>query len=117
MQALQSLGTQISTMRKGNPWDNAPSESILKTPGNEEVYRAEYRALAEARELVALGLTRAELGLPSHMCAARNWRRASSVYRRHVKPINAHLRYARHWRGRASWLFSTTSAMLTSSTI
>ncbi len=35
--------------RKGNPWDNAACESFIKTQKYEEVYRAEYRDLAEAR--------------------------------------------------------------------
>ena len=35
--------------RKGNPWDNAACESFMKTLKYEEVYRNEYRDLAEAR--------------------------------------------------------------------
>jgi transposase InsO family protein len=34
--------------RKGNPWDNAACESFMKTLKYEEVYRNEYRDLAEA---------------------------------------------------------------------
>ena len=34
--------------RKGNPWDNAACESFMKTLKYEEVYRTEYRDLAEA---------------------------------------------------------------------
>ena len=46
---LKSHGIQISMSRKGNPWDNAACESFLKTLKYEEVYRSEYRDLAEAR--------------------------------------------------------------------
>ena len=35
--------------RKANPWDNAACESFRKTLKYEEVYRNEYRDLAEAR--------------------------------------------------------------------
>jgi putative transposase len=35
--------------RKGHPWDNAACESFIKTLKYEEVYRSEYRDLAEAR--------------------------------------------------------------------
>lgn len=46
---LKSHGIQISMSRKGHPWDNATCESFLKTLKYEEVYRSEYRDLAEAR--------------------------------------------------------------------
>jgi transposase InsO family protein len=46
---LKSQGIQISMSRKGNPWDNAACESFMKTLKYEEVYRSEYRDLAEAR--------------------------------------------------------------------
>jgi putative transposase len=35
--------------RRGNPYDNAQCESFMKTLKYEEVYRNEYRDLAEAR--------------------------------------------------------------------
>jgi putative transposase len=35
--------------RRGNPYDNAPCESFMKTLKYEEVYGHEYRDLAEAR--------------------------------------------------------------------
>lgn len=35
--------------RKGNPWDNAACESFMKTLKHEEVHRAEYRNLLDAR--------------------------------------------------------------------
>ena len=48
-QLLHDHGIQISMSRKGNPWDNAACESFIKTLKYEEVYRTEYRGLAEAR--------------------------------------------------------------------
>jgi len=48
-QLLQDHGIQISMSRKGNPWDNAACESFIKTLKYEEVYRTEYRDLADAR--------------------------------------------------------------------
>ena len=35
--------------RSGNPYDNATCESFMKTLKYEEVYRQEYRGLADAR--------------------------------------------------------------------
>jgi putative transposase len=35
--------------RRGNVWDNAMAESFIKTLKYEEVYRTEYRDLAEAK--------------------------------------------------------------------
>jgi len=55
---LQSQGIQISMSRKGNPWDNAACESFLKTLKYEEVYRSEYRDLAEARSSIGQFLER-----------------------------------------------------------
>ncbi len=46
---LKDHQIQISMSRKGNPWENATCESFLKTLKYEEVYRSEYRDLAEAR--------------------------------------------------------------------
>jgi putative transposase len=48
-QLLLDHGIRISMSRKANPWDNAACESFLKTLKYEEVYRTEYRDLAEAR--------------------------------------------------------------------
>jgi putative transposase len=45
---LQQNGIQISMSRKGNPYDNAQTESFMKTLKYEEVYRQEYRDLPEA---------------------------------------------------------------------
>jgi transposase InsO family protein len=55
---LQSQGIRISMSRKGNPWDNAACESFMKTLKYEEVYRSEYRDLAEARSLIGQFLER-----------------------------------------------------------
>jgi transposase InsO family protein len=46
---LKEHGGNISMSRKGNPYDNAACESFMKTLKYEEVYRQEYRNLAEAR--------------------------------------------------------------------
>jgi len=46
---LKEQGIAISMSRKGNPWDNAACESFIKTLKYEEVYRNEYRDLADAR--------------------------------------------------------------------
>jgi transposase InsO family protein len=55
-QRLQDHGIQISMSRKANPWDNAACESFLKTLKYEEVYRTEYRDLAEARASIGVFL-------------------------------------------------------------
>lgn len=46
---LQAYGIRISMSRRANPWDNAACESFIKTLKYEEVYRTEYRDMAEAR--------------------------------------------------------------------
>jgi transposase InsO family protein len=46
---LETNQIRISMSRKGSPWDNAACESFMKTLKYEEVYRNEYRDLAEAR--------------------------------------------------------------------
>ena len=46
---LEENGITVSMSRKGNPWDNAACESFMKTLKYEEVYRTEYRNLADAR--------------------------------------------------------------------
>jgi putative transposase len=45
---LKAHGITISMSRKGNPYDNAACESFMKTLKYEEIYRQEYRDLAEA---------------------------------------------------------------------
>ena len=49
---LKEHGVEISMSRKGNPYDNAKCESFMKTLKYEEVYRQEYRDLAEAQASV-----------------------------------------------------------------
>ena len=49
---LEAKHMCISMSRKGNPWDNAACESFMKTLKYEEVYRNEYRDLAEARAVI-----------------------------------------------------------------
>jgi transposase InsO family protein len=46
---LKHHGVRISMSRRGNPYDNATCESFMKTLKYEEVYRQEYRDLADAR--------------------------------------------------------------------
>lgn len=45
---LTEHGIRISMSRSGNPYDNALAESFLKTLKYEQVYREEYRDLADA---------------------------------------------------------------------
>jgi putative transposase len=49
---LKEHHIDISMSRKGNPYDNAACESFMKTLKYEEVYRQEYRDLAEARRSI-----------------------------------------------------------------
>ncbi len=44
---LKQHGVVSSMSRKGNPYDNAACQSLMKTPKYEEVYRQEYRDLTE----------------------------------------------------------------------
>jgi len=48
VELLKQHGMAISMSRSGNPYDNAQAESFMKTLKYEEVYRTEYRDLAEA---------------------------------------------------------------------
>jgi transposase InsO family protein len=50
---LKGQGCQISMSHKGSPWENAGCESWMKTLKAEEVYRQEYRDLAEVRASIA----------------------------------------------------------------
>ena len=49
---LKDHDIDISMSRKGNPWDNAACESFMKTLKYEEVFRNEYRDLAEAHRSI-----------------------------------------------------------------
>jgi transposase InsO family protein len=51
--ALERHRIRISMSRRGNPWDNARCESFMKTLKAEEVYRSDYRNLAEARTRIS----------------------------------------------------------------
>jgi putative transposase len=51
-QLLKDYHIRISMSRKSNPWDNAACESFMKTLKSEEVYRTEYRDLAQARSRI-----------------------------------------------------------------
>lgn len=55
-QLLQDQGIRISMSRQANPWDNAACESFLKTLKYEEIYRTEYRDLADARASIGVFL-------------------------------------------------------------
>jgi putative transposase len=55
---LKQHKIQISMSRKGNPYDNAACESFMKTLKYEEVYRTEYRDLADAYAQIAKFLER-----------------------------------------------------------
>lgn len=46
---LDQHGIRISMSRRGNVYDNAKAESFIKTLKYEEVYRMEYRDLADAK--------------------------------------------------------------------
>jgi putative transposase len=49
---LKEHAVRISMSRSGNPYDNATCESFMKTLKYEEVYRQEYRDLADARSSI-----------------------------------------------------------------
>ena len=49
---LKAHGCRISMSHKASPWENAGCESWMKTLKSEEVYRQEYRNLAEARSSI-----------------------------------------------------------------
>lgn len=50
---VKQHGGQLSMSRKASPWENGACESWRKTLKSEEVYRQEYRDLAEARASIA----------------------------------------------------------------
>lgn len=49
---LKAHGITISMSRRANPYDNAACESFMKTLKYEEVYRQEYRDMAEAKRSI-----------------------------------------------------------------
>lgn len=50
---LKAHGCRISMSHKASPWENGLCESWMKTLKTEQVYREEYRDLAEARASIA----------------------------------------------------------------
>jgi transposase InsO family protein len=60
---LNQHGIRISMSRTGNPYDNAKAESFIKTLKSEEVYRQEYRDLAEARASIGVLINDSALAL------------------------------------------------------
>lgn len=52
IEILTEHAIRISMSRRGNPYDNAKAESFIKTLKYEEVYRSEYRDLADARRQI-----------------------------------------------------------------
>jgi putative transposase len=50
---LKTNGCEISMSHKSSPWENGGCESWMKTLKYEEVYRQEYRDMAEARASLA----------------------------------------------------------------
>lgn len=52
IEILTAHDIRISMSRRGNPYDNAKAESFIKTLKYEEVYRSEYRDLADARRQI-----------------------------------------------------------------
>ncbi len=63
---LKDHGVRISMSRRGNPYDNAACESFMKTLKYEEVYRQEYRDLAEARASIQTFIERIYNGKRLH---------------------------------------------------
>jgi len=55
-QLLKRYGIHISMSPKGNPCDNAACEAFIKTLKYEEVYRTEYRDLADPRASIGVFL-------------------------------------------------------------
>jgi putative transposase len=49
---LKSYNFQISMSRKGNPYDNAYAESLIKTLKSEEVELWEYRTMEDVQERI-----------------------------------------------------------------
>ena len=63
---LKDHGARISMSRRGNPYDNAACESFMKTLKYEEVYRQEYRDLAEAHASIQTFIERIYNGKRLH---------------------------------------------------
>ena len=74
--------------RKGNPYDNAACESFMKTLKYEEVYRQEYRDLAEARASIQHFLERVYNQQRLH--SALGYRPPAEFEQRAITPAVAH---------------------------
>lgn len=82
---LKTRGITISMSRKGNPYDNAACESFMKTLKYEEVYRQEYRDLAEARTSIEHFLERVYNRKRLH--SALDYRPPAEFERKLRKPV------------------------------
>lgn len=67
---LKERCVEISMSRKGNPYDNAACESFMKTLKYEEVYRQEYRDLADAHSSIERFLEKIYNGRRLHSALA-----------------------------------------------
>jgi len=78
---LKEHQIRISMSGKGNPYDNATCESFMKTLKYEEVYRQEYRDLAEARACIERFWSRSTTssGCTQRWATARRWSLTSAV--------------------------------------
>jgi transposase InsO family protein len=52
IELFRAHGCRISMSHRASPWENGACESWIKTLKNEEVYRQEYRNVAEARAFI-----------------------------------------------------------------
>jgi putative transposase len=95
---LKANGVVISMSRSGNPYDNATCESFIKTLKYEEVYRTEYRDLAEARASIGEFLEQVydqQLCLSKTSNCVRGWELSffrnslirCSIFLRHCCPL------------------------------
>jgi transposase InsO family protein len=83
---LQKHNVRISMSRKGNPYDNATCESFMKTLKYEEVYRQEYRDLADARACIERFLERTYNGRRLHSALGY---RPPVEFERSLLPVSA----------------------------
>ena len=52
MDDLKAVGLHISMTRKGNPYDNAQVESLIKTLKSEEVYLWDYKTFEDVKKRI-----------------------------------------------------------------
>jgi len=91
---LKDRGVKISMSRKANPWDNAACESFMKTLKYEEVFRNEYRDLAEAKRSIERFLEKIynESGCTRRWATARPPSSNVCFLRRRIRPNYKKLR-------------------------